>query len=129
MVVSTLGIILEKLLLKKYYPPIKILQNRNSILCFRQNDNEHVATGWGRLDIMLRTCPSHGVIEWFVLHSFYNGINYISRSMLDSAAGRALMNKTVTKAKTILENMLQNFSQWHTKRAPPSNRKASPLRK
>jgi hypothetical protein len=33
------------------------------------------------------------------------------------------MNKIVNEAKAILENMLQNFSQWHTKRAPSSSRK------
>jgi hypothetical protein len=43
--------------------------------------------------------------------------------MLDSAAGGAFMTKTVNKAKDILENILQNFSQWHTERAPSSSRK------
>jgi hypothetical protein len=43
--------------------------------------------------------------------------------MLDSAAGGAFMTKTVNKAKAILENMLQNFSQWHTERASSSSRK------
>ena len=70
---------------------------------------------------MLRTCPSHGVNEWTVLHSFYNGLNYMSRSMLDFAAGGAFMTKTVSEAKAILENMLQNFSQWHTERVPTTS--------
>jgi hypothetical protein len=113
--------------IKKYYPPIKIWQNRNSILSFMKNDNEHVATTWERLKIMLRTCPSHGVNAWIVLHSFYNGLNYISRSMLDSAAGESFMTKTVTEAKAILENMLQNISQWHTERTSPSNRKVNSI--
>jgi hypothetical protein len=34
---------LKEALIMKYYPPIKILQNRNNILSFRQNENEHVA--------------------------------------------------------------------------------------
>jgi hypothetical protein len=109
--------------MKKYYPPVKILQNIISILSFKKNDNDHVPTAWERLKIVLRTCPSHGVNEWMVLHSFYNGLNYMSRSMLDSAAGGAFMTKTVNEAKAILENMLQNFSQWHTERAPSSSRK------
>jgi hypothetical protein len=108
--------------IKKYYPPIKILQNRKNILSFKQNDNEHVATAWERHKIMLRTCPSHGVNEWTVLHSFYNGLNYISSSMLDSAAGGAFMTKIINEAKAIIENMLQNFSQWHTERTPSSRR-------
>jgi hypothetical protein len=46
---------LKKAFIKKYYPPVKILQNRNSILYFRQNDNEYVATGWERIKNMLST--------------------------------------------------------------------------
>ena len=52
---------LKEAYIKKYYPPIKILQNRNSIISFKQFDNEHVATAWERIKNMLRTCPSHGV--------------------------------------------------------------------
>jgi DNA-directed RNA polymerase subunit F len=49
--------------------------------------------------------------------------------MLDSAAGGAFMTKTVNEAKAILENMLQNFSQWHTERAPSSGRKVNSVKK
>jgi hypothetical protein len=114
---------LKKPSIKKYYPPIKILQNRTSILSFRQNDNEHVATAWERIKNMLRTCPSHGVNEWTILHSFYNGLNIMSRSMIDSAAGGAFMEKTVPEAKAILESILHNHSQWNTERAhSPTNK-------
>ena len=61
---------LKEAYIKKYYPPVKILQNRNSILSFKQFDNEHVAIAWERIKNMLRTCPSHGVNEWTILHSF-----------------------------------------------------------
>ena len=119
---------LKEAYIKKYYPPVKILQNRNSILSFKQLDNEHVASAWERIKNMLRTCPSHGVNEWTILHSFYNGLNYMSRSMLDSAAGGAFMSKTIIEAKAILENMLLNHSQWHTERAPnPSSRKVNSI--
>jgi hypothetical protein len=47
--------------------------------------------------------------------------------MLDSAARGAFMTKTINEAKDILENMLQNFSQWHTERAPSSNRKINSI--
>ena len=93
---------LKEAYIKKYYPPVKILQNRNSILSFKQLDNEHVATAWERIKNMLRTCPSHGVNEWTILHSFYNGLNYMSMSILDSAAGGAFMSKTISEAKAIL---------------------------
>jgi hypothetical protein len=85
---------LREAFIKKYYPLVKILQSRNNILSFKQNDNEHIATAWERLKIML-TFPSHGVNESMILHSFYNGLNCMSRSMLDSVAGGAFMTKTV----------------------------------
>ena len=89
-------------MLFRSYPPVKILQNRNNILSFRQNENEHVAMAWDRIKLMLRTCPSHGVNEWTILHSFYNGLNYMSRNILDSAAGGAFMGKTILEAKNII---------------------------
>jgi hypothetical protein len=68
--------------IKRYYPPAQILQNRNNILSFRQSDNEHVATTWERIKVILRTCTSHEVDEWTVLYSFYNGLNYMSTILL-----------------------------------------------
>jgi hypothetical protein len=41
---------LNEAFIKRYYPPVKILQNRNNILAFRQSDNEYVATSWERLE-------------------------------------------------------------------------------
>jgi hypothetical protein len=113
--------------IKKYYPPVKILRNRNNILSFRQNENEHVAMAWERIKHMLRTCPSHGVNEWTILHSFYNGLNYMSRNILDSNAGGAFMSKTIIESKAILESNLQNYSQWHTERAPMPYKKVNSI--
>jgi hypothetical protein len=101
------------------------LQNRNIILYFRQNENEHVAMACKRIKHMLRTCPSYGVSEWTILLSFYNGVNYMSRNILDSAAGGAFMGKTIVEAKAILESILPNYSQWHTERAPMPSKKVS----
>jgi hypothetical protein len=117
---------LKEAFTKKYYPPVIILQNRNNILSFRQNENEHVVMAWERIKHMLRTCPSHGVNEWTILHSFYNSLNYMSRNILDSAAG-AFMSKTIVEAKAILESILQNYSQWHTERAPIPSKKVNSI--
>jgi hypothetical protein len=76
---------------------------------------------------MIRTFPSHGVNEWTILYSFYNGLNYMSRNILDSAAGGAFMSKTIAEAKAILESILQNYSQWHTERAPMPSKKVDSI--
>jgi hypothetical protein len=73
---------------------------------------------------MLRAYLSHGVDEWTLLYPFYNDLNFISRSLFDHfAVGGAFMTKTMSKAKAMLENMLQNHSQWHTAKAPHSSTK------
>jgi hypothetical protein len=82
---------------------------------------------WERIKHTIRTCHSHGVNEWIILHSFYNGLNYMSRNILDSAAGGAFMGKTIIEAKAILESILQNYSQWHTERAPMPSKKVSSI--
>jgi hypothetical protein len=59
---------------------------------------------------MLRTCPSHGVDECNILHTFYNDLNYMF-SWLDSVAGGAFVTKTANKDKAILKSMVQNHNQ------------------
>jgi hypothetical protein len=51
----------------------------------------------------------------------------MSRNILDSAAGGAFMGKTIVESKAILESILQNYSQWHTERAPMPSRKVSSI--
>ena len=45
----------------------------------------------------------------------------------DSAAGGAFMSKTIVEAKNILESILQNYSQWHTDRAPNPSKKVNSI--
>ena len=51
----------------------------------------------------------------------------MSRNILDSAAGGAFMGKTIVEAKNILESILQNYSQWHTDRAPNPSKKVNSI--
>ena len=51
----------------------------------------------------------------------------MSRNILDSAAGGAFMSKTIVEAKNILESILQNYSQWHTDRAPNPSKKVNSI--
>ena len=61
---------LKEAFIKIYYPPVKILQNRNNILSFRQNKNEHIAMTWDRIKLMLRTLMDYTTLflQWFKLH-------------------------------------------------------------
>src|SRR3954471_2822650 len=53
-----------------------------------------------------------------VILTFYAGLNFTSRSLLDSAAGGTFMSTTLGAAMKLLDEMMTNYSQWHTERAP-----------
>jgi hypothetical protein len=43
---------------------------------------------------------------------------FFSRNLLDSAAGGTFMSITLGAATKLLDNMMINYSEWHTERAP-----------
>jgi len=102
----------------KYYPPAKIISLRSDIMKFRQYDNEHVAQAWERMKSMVKNCPTHGLTTWMIIQTFYAGLNFTSRNLLDSAAGGTFMSLTLGNATKLLDNMMINYSEWHTERAP-----------
>ena len=53
-----------------------------------------------------------------VVQTFYAGLNFSSRNLLDSAAGGTFMCTTLGAATKLLDDMMTNYSQLHTERAP-----------
>jgi hypothetical protein len=43
---------------------------------------------------------------------------FSSRNLLDSATGGTFMSITLGAATKLLDNMMVNYSEWHTERAP-----------
>jgi hypothetical protein len=85
---------------------------------FRQFDNEHVAQAWERMKSMIKNCPTHGLTTWMIIQTFYARLNFSSRNLLDSAAGGTFMSITLGAATKLLDNIMVNFFEWHTERAP-----------
>src|SRR5215213_1541557 len=102
----------------RYYPPAKIISLRSSIMNFKQLDNEHVAQAWERMKSLVKNCPTHGLTTWMIIQTFYAGLNFSSRNLLDSAAGRTFMSITLGATTKLLDDMMINYSEWHTERAP-----------
>ena len=48
---------------------------------------------------------------------FYAGLNFASRNLLDSAAGVTFMEITLGEATKLLDNIMVNYSQFHTERS------------
>jgi hypothetical protein len=53
-----------------------------------------------------------------IIQTFYAGLNFSSRNLLDSAVGGTFMSITLGAATKLLDNMMVNYSEWHTERAP-----------
>ena len=105
------------LFMTKFFPPAKTMQLRSNITGFRQEEREPLALAWERMKECIRNCPSHGMEDWLILHLFYNALNPVSKSMLDTAAGGTFMGKQITEAKQLLDNMQDNHAQWHVERS------------
>ena len=75
---------------------------------FRQLDNEHVAQAWERMKTLVKNCPTHGLTTWMVIQTFYAGLNFTSRNLLDSSVGRTSMSTTLGAATKLLDEMMLN---------------------
>jgi hypothetical protein len=53
-----------------------------------------------------------------IIQTFYAGLNFSSRNLLDLAAGGTFMSITLGATTKLLYNMMVNYSEWHTERAP-----------
>jgi hypothetical protein len=102
----------------KYYLPAKIIYLRSDIMKFKQFDNQHVAQAWERMKSLIKNCPTHGLTTWMIIQTFYAGLNFSSRNLLASATGGTFMSITLGAATKLLDNMMVNYSEWHTERAP-----------
>ena len=71
---------------------------------------------------MLRNCPTHGLILWMIIQNFYAGLNFVSCNLLDSPAGGTFTEITLGEATKLLDNIMANYSKWHTKTAPTSKK-------
>ena len=106
----------------KYFSLSKITSLRTQIMNFKQLEHEHVAQPWETMKLMLRNRPTHGLNLWMIIQKIYAGLNFVSHNLLDSAAGGTFMEITLGEATKFLDNIMANYSQWHTERAPTSKK-------
>ena len=53
------------------------------------------------------------------MHTFYNGLSDLDRTIIDASTGGALMKKTTHQAYEILEDTTTNSNQWPRDRLAP----------
>src|SRR6266498_2673042 len=74
------------------------------------------------MKLMLRNCPTHGLNLWMIIQKNYTRLNFVSRNLLDSVMGGTFMEITLGEATKFLDNIMANYSQWHTEKAPTSKK-------
>src|SRR5262249_53362872 len=78
---------------------------------------ESLYEAWERYKELLRRCPHHGLPTWLQVQTFYNGLIYGHKAMIDAAVGGTLNNKTPDAAYALIDEMATNSYQWQVDRA------------
>ncbi|XP_057248223.1 uncharacterized protein LOC125492319 [Beta vulgaris subsp. vulgaris] len=83
--------------------------------------SSHNSSTWQRYKALQRQCPHHGIPEWLLIQTFYNGLKHEVRSSIDAASGGTFMAKTPEAAKTLLDDMAANnyLNDWSISRGAP----------
>ena len=76
----------------------------------------------GKDEINAKELPNSWVKSLDDHTKFLCGVEFVSRNLLDSATGGTFMEITLGEATKLLDNIMANYSQWHTKRAPTSKK-------
>ncbi|XP_027156543.1 uncharacterized protein LOC113757463 [Coffea eugenioides] len=82
----------------------------------KAKEGETLYEVWERYRELQRRCPHHGLPDWLVVQTFYNGLTYLTKTHVDAAAGGALMGKKVEEAQQLIEEMAANNYQWANER-------------
>ncbi|KAK8972997.1 hypothetical protein V6N11_028586 [Hibiscus sabdariffa] len=113
--------------LLRYNPPNMHTQLRNDIASFRQADDESMYECWDCYKGLLRKCTNHGFQDWTQVVMFYNGVNALTRMMLDASANGTLLDKSPEKAFEILDIIANNDYQFPTSRLGSGRRTSEKL--
>jgi len=126
---------LKKAFLARYFPPSKTAQLRNQITCFRQTDGESLFEAWERYKELMRACPHHGLEQWLIIHTFYNGVLYNTRLIIlvNHSPWRVMTDccreKPIFHPKILILNPLsQNLIPWFVQTFINTKRDSKPYK-
>lgn len=63
------------------------------------DDSKTLFEAYERFKDMLRRCPHHQFAPWMRAQILYNGLNYLTRQLIDAATGGSLTNKYPEEAE------------------------------
>ncbi|CAN6557332.1 unnamed protein product [Malus baccata var. baccata] len=103
---------MKRAFLEKFFPTSRVILLRKRISGIQQEEGESFPSYYERFKSLVASCPHHQMKEELLLQYFYEGLLPIERQMLDTSAGEALVDKTLTAAKTLIANRVLNAQQY-----------------
>jgi hypothetical protein len=99
-------------LLKKFFPAQRTRQLRKEIQTFQQKDGDLFFEAWEHFIELLLKCPHHNLSQDNQVHAFDEGLNDSNKSLIDSACGGVLMEKSSDEAIELFEALSENSQQF-----------------
>lgn len=93
-----------------YFLPSRTIQYRSQITSFAQGDGENLSEAWPRLKNLNRERPHHGLEEWLVLSSFYDGLQIHDQRALDLVTKGSFLNLSVKGVAKVITNLCESRS-------------------
>ncbi|XP_027338093.1 uncharacterized protein LOC113852030 [Abrus precatorius] len=115
----TCWIDMKRMFLQKFFPASRAATIRTEISGIRQISQESLYEYWERFKKLCATCPHHQISDQLLIQYIYEGLAPMERSMLDAASGGALMDKTPSSARALIDNMVENSQQFSIRAMTP----------
>ncbi|GJV31014.1 putative reverse transcriptase domain-containing protein [Tanacetum coccineum] len=94
-----------------YCLPTRTAKKMEEINNFQQEPDETLYQAWERFKELMMKCPQHYLTEMQGVILFYNGLEVLTRQILDSKG--AIPTKTVADAKVAIQEMAEYSQKWH----------------
>lgn len=88
---------------------------RKEICGIRQNSGESLHEYWERFKRLCASYPHHQISDQLLIQYFHEGLIPMARNMVDASSDGALVYKTPTSARNLIENMAANAQQFGTR--------------
>nr|GEV96326.1 hypothetical protein [Tanacetum cinerariifolium] len=97
--------------LNKYCPPAQTAKKIEEINNFQQEPDKTLYQAWKRFKELLMKCPQHYLTDMQEVILFYNGLEVLTRQILDSKG--AIPTKTAVDAKVAIQEIAEYSQKWH----------------
>ncbi|GJU28942.1 zinc knuckle CX2CX4HX4C containing protein [Tanacetum coccineum] len=102
---------LRRVFIRRFCPPSVTFKQIGEIHNFRQEEGETLYQTWERFNDLLFKCPFHDLNDYQKENTFYKGLSFHTRQILDS---RGLITRlTAAEALESIQEIVEHSHRWH----------------